>query len=78
MIYFFFRLLRHLLDGVRTEEITRRRHSIMAHFNLPITAAKNQPIDVDPVLKKKLKVYGKESAHTFVDQLFGGQLLSTL
>ena len=47
-------------------------------FNLPITAAKNQPIYVDPVLKRKLKVYGKESAHTFVDQLFGGQLLSTL
>lgn len=39
---------------------------------------KNQPTEVDPKLKRKLKVYGKESAHTFVDQLFGGQLLSTV
>lgn len=72
------RLLRHLLDGVRTEEITRRRHAIMSHFNLPITVVKNQGMEVDPLLKRKLKVYGKESAHTFVDQLFGGQLLSTV
>jgi ubiquitin carboxyl-terminal hydrolase 16/45 len=72
------RLLRHLLDGIRTEEITRRRHAIMSHFNLPLTIVKNQPTEVDPLLKRKLKVYGKESAHTFVDQLFGGQLLSTV
>ncbi|KZS03514.1 Ubiquitin carboxyl-terminal hydrolase [Daphnia magna] len=71
-------LLRHLLDGIRTEEITRRRHAIMSHFDLPATVAKNQQAEVDPVLKRKLKVYGKESAHTFVDQLFGGQLLSTV
>ncbi|XP_057369845.1 ubiquitin carboxyl-terminal hydrolase 16-like [Daphnia carinata] len=71
-------LLRHLLDGIRTEEITRRRHAIMSHFDLPVTVAKNQQAEVDPVLKRKLKVYGKESAHTFVDQLFGGQLLSTV
>lgn len=50
----------------------------MNHFNLPVTIAKNQQAEVDPVLKRKLKVYGKESAHTFVDQLFGGQLLSTV
>ena len=50
----------------------------MSHFNLPLTVVKNQPTDVDPLLKRKLKVYGKESAHTFVDQLFGGQLLSTV
>lgn len=50
----------------------------MNHFNLPITVVKNQPTEVDPKLKRKLKVYGKESAHTFVDQLFGGQLLSTV
>lgn len=72
------RLLRHLLDGIRTEEITRRRHAIMSHFNLPATVVKNQTTEIDPVLKRKLKVYGKESAHTFVDQLFGGQLLSTV
>ena len=71
-------MLRHLLDGIRTEEITRRRHAIMSHFNLPVAVVKNQPTEIDPVLKKKLKVYGKESAHTFVDQLFGGQLLSTV
>jgi len=69
-------LLRHLLDGVRTEEITRRRHAIMNHFYLPVKA--NSTLDVDPKLKRKLKVYGKESAHTFVDQLFGGQLQSTV
>ena len=68
-------LLRHLLDGVRTEEITRRRHAIMNHFYLPV---KTNPTEVDPKLKRKLKIYGKESAHTFVDQLFGGQLQSTL
>ena len=50
----------------------------MSHFNLPVAVVKNQPTEIDPVLKKKLKVYGKESAHTFVDQLFGGQLLSTV
>ena len=50
----------------------------MNHFNLPITVVRNQPTEVDPLLKRKLKVYGKESAHTFVDQLFGGQLLSTV
>jgi len=69
-------LLRHLLDGVRTEEITRRRHAIMNHFYLPVKP--NSSSDVDPKLKRKLKIYGRESAHTFVDQLFGGQLQSTV
>ena len=50
----------------------------MNHFNLPANMVKNQPVEVDPLLKRKLKVYGKESAHTFVDQLFGGQLISTV
>lgn len=30
------------------------------------------------MLRRKLRVYGKESTHTFVDQLFGGLLLSTV
>lgn len=67
-----------MLDGVRTEEITRRRHAVLSHFNIPVAAVKNQTKEVDPLLKRKLKVYGRESAHTFVDQLFGGQLLSTI
>lgn len=67
-----------MLDGIRTEEITRRRHAIMSHYNLPLTSVKNQTTEIDQSLKQKLKHYGKESAHTFVDQLFGGQLLSTV
>lgn len=50
----------------------------MARFHVPVIVAKNQTADVDPQLKRKLKVYGKETAHTFVDKLFGGQLISTV
>ena len=64
---------------MRTEEILRRRQAILQHFHIPAkTGSSKDQLEVDPVLRRKLKIYGKESSHTFVDQLFGGYLLSTV
>ncbi|XP_013789773.2 ubiquitin carboxyl-terminal hydrolase 16-like isoform X1 [Limulus polyphemus] len=68
-------LLRHLLDGVRTEEVRRQKDGILRYFGL---SKKINPKEVDEEMKKKIKVFGRQASHTLVDMIFGGQLLSTV
>ncbi|CAH1800260.1 unnamed protein product [Owenia fusiformis] len=67
-------LLRHLLDGMRAEEIKRIQGGILQEFQRPgIT-----PKDFDKETKLKIKEYGRQGKHTFVDSVFGGNLISTV
>lgn len=68
-------LLRHLLDGLRTEEIKRQKSGILRAFNL---TEKVDPKTVDEEIKKKVKAYGRQVNHTIVDSIFSGQLISTV
>ncbi|XP_076373388.1 ubiquitin specific protease 16/45 isoform X2 [Tachypleus tridentatus] len=68
-------LLRHLLDGVRTEEVSRQKDGILRYFGL---SKKINPKEVDEEMKKKIKGFGRQASHTLVDMIFGGQLLSTV
>ncbi|XP_013383302.1 ubiquitin carboxyl-terminal hydrolase 16-like isoform X2 [Lingula anatina] len=64
-------LLRHLLDGMKTEEIKRVQSAILQKMNI-------NPKKCDEDTKAKLKVYGQYTKQTFVDSVFGGLLLSTV
>ncbi|XP_050390725.2 ubiquitin carboxyl-terminal hydrolase 45 [Patella vulgata] len=64
-------LLRYLLDVIRTEEIKRCQTGILKHFNV-------NPKSIDEETKMKVKEYGRQGKHTFIDSLFGGQLVSTV
>ncbi|GFR98315.1 ubiquitin carboxyl-terminal hydrolase 16-like, partial [Elysia marginata] len=68
-------LLRYLVDSIRTEEIKRGQASILKFFKLPETI---NPKKVDEETKVKVKEYGRQVKHTFLDSLFGGQLVSTV
>ncbi|XP_052241932.1 ubiquitin carboxyl-terminal hydrolase 45-like isoform X2 [Dreissena polymorpha] len=68
-------LLRYLLDNMKTEEIKRGQAGILKHFKL---SEHTKPKCVDEETKYKVKTYGQEAKHTFVDCLFGGQLISTV
>ncbi|XP_059175697.1 ubiquitin carboxyl-terminal hydrolase 45-like isoform X2 [Physella acuta] len=68
-------LLRYLIDSVRTEEIKRGQASILKFFKLPESIS---PKKVDEETKFKVKEYGRQVKHTFLDSLFGGQLVSTI
>ncbi|GFO47271.1 ubiquitinyl hydrolase 1 [Plakobranchus ocellatus] len=68
-------LLRYLVDCIRTEEIKRGQASILKFFRLPETIS---PKRVDEETKMKVKEYGRQVKHTFLDSLFGGQLVSTV
>ncbi|XP_067421731.1 ubiquitin carboxyl-terminal hydrolase 16 isoform X2 [Emydura macquarii macquarii] len=64
-------LLRYLLDGMRAEEIQR--------VNVGIFKALNDSDQKNEELKKKIKEYEKKKAiPSFVDQIFGGELTSTI
>ncbi|ESO89287.1 hypothetical protein LOTGIDRAFT_229162 [Lottia gigantea] len=64
-------LLRYLLDVIRTEEIKRCQAGILKKFNVNSKT-------VDDETKIKVKEYGRQVKHTFIDSLFGGQLVSTV
>ncbi|CAL1531431.1 unnamed protein product [Lymnaea stagnalis] len=68
-------LLRYLVDCIRTEEIKRGQASILKFFKLPESIS---PKKVDEETKVKVKEYGRQVKHTFLDSLFGGQLVSTV
>ncbi|XP_012938605.1 ubiquitin carboxyl-terminal hydrolase 45 isoform X2 [Aplysia californica] len=68
-------LLRYLIDCIRMEEIKRGQSSILKFFKLPDTI---HPKKVDEETKLKVKEYGRQVKHTFLDSLFGGQLVSTV
>ncbi|KAL8617496.1 hypothetical protein ACOMHN_060996 [Nucella lapillus] len=68
-------LLRYLVDVVRNEELKRAQGGILRHFKLPEQAT-CKGLDVD--IKRQIKGYGRPVKFTFVDSLFGGQLVSTI
>ncbi|KAL5010033.1 hypothetical protein ScPMuIL_012338 [Solemya velum] len=68
-------LLRYLLDVMRTEEIKRSQAGILKHFKL---SENINPKKVDEDTKIKIKAYGKEVRRTFMESVFGGQLMSTV
>lgn len=67
-------MLRCLLDTVRTEEILRAKKGILKAFALN---EKTDPDSVNSRLRKIIKGYGKQATHTIIEQIFGGQLIST-
>ncbi|XP_065565333.1 ubiquitin carboxyl-terminal hydrolase 16/45-like isoform X2 [Artemia franciscana] len=68
-------LLRHFLDGLKTDELERNRASILRKYGLSERTKKDQ---VNPEFLGKLKFYDRQVSHTLVDQIFSGQLISTL
>ncbi|XP_050718135.1 ubiquitin carboxyl-terminal hydrolase 16-like isoform X4 [Eriocheir sinensis] len=68
-------LLRCLLEAIRNEEILRAKRAILKAFAL---SEKTDPNTVSPRLKTMIKGYGRQATHTIVDQIFGGQLISTI
>uniref|UniRef100_T1JHZ2 Ubiquitin carboxyl-terminal hydrolase n=1 Tax=Strigamia maritima TaxID=126957 RepID=T1JHZ2_STRMM len=68
-------LLRHLIDGIRTEEIKRQKAAILKSFNL---REKVDPKIVPEDTKQKIRAYGRVANHTVVDWLFSGHLISTV
>ncbi|XP_064615598.1 ubiquitin carboxyl-terminal hydrolase 16-like [Liolophura sinensis] len=68
-------LLRYLLDSMKTEEIKRGRTGILKFFKL---SENSNPKKIDSCTRMKVKEYGRQAKVTFVDQVFGGQLISTV
>ncbi|XP_041351412.1 ubiquitin carboxyl-terminal hydrolase 16-like [Gigantopelta aegis] len=68
-------LLRYLLDAIRMEEIKRRQAGILKYFKIAEIANHKK---LDEEIKLKVKDYGRQARHTFLDSLFGGQLISTI
>lgn len=70
-------LLRHLLEGVRSEDL-RRYHSVILD-NLGLSR-KVDPAKVEGVIKQKVKFYGQQASDTMLrpEQVFRGFLVSTL
>lgn len=68
-------LLRHLLEGVRTEEVKRQMQGVLAAFGL---SSKVSPGNVEPETKAKIQAYKEAVSRVPLDDLFGGLLLSTL
>ncbi|GAB6026724.1 Ubiquitin carboxyl-terminal hydrolase 16 [Chamberlinius hualienensis] len=68
-------LLRHLLDGLKSEEIKRYQAGILRAYNL---LEKVNPKTVDDKVKSVVKAYGRCIPNTLVDDIFGGQLISTV
>lgn len=68
-------LLRHLLDGLKTEEIKRQQTGILKTFGL---SEKVNPKKVEEDIAAKVKAYGKVIPQTLIDRIFGGQIISTV
>lgn len=68
-------LLRHLLEGVRIEEVKRQKQAVLQAFGL---STKVDPNKVEPDTKSKIQAYKKAVARTPLDEVFGGILRSTI
>lgn len=69
-------LLCHLFDAMKNEEIKRQRRGIIHTFLKD--SGKNNIKDIDDETKAEIKALSPVSSHTFIDVIFGGQLLSTV
>ncbi|KAG1661418.1 Ubiquitin carboxyl-terminal hydrolase 45 [Nymphon striatum] len=67
-------LLRHLLDGMRLEEVRRVKTAILSYFNVGKGTAENLEEDA----KQKIKSYGRTGSQTIMEKVFGGSLISTV
>ncbi len=68
-------LLRHMIDGVKVEEIRQAQEGILKHFSM------NGKVTVKSMsdeTKGLIKMYGRQVKHTSVDSLFGGFFISTV
>lgn len=70
-------LLRHLLEGVRTEDLKRYQSAILHLFGL---SEKSDPTEVEDKVRAKAKAYGRQAAELMLhpEQVFRGFLVSTL
>ncbi|XP_069700013.1 ubiquitin carboxyl-terminal hydrolase 16/45 isoform X2 [Periplaneta americana] len=70
-------LLRHLLEGVRTEDLKRYQSSILQLHGL---SGKSNPTQVEEEVRAKAKAYGRQAAEMMLhpEQVFRGFLVSTL
>lgn len=68
-------LLRHLMDGLRSEEVRRQRSAILKHFGLN---EKSDPKKVEDKIRMKVNALSKHSMYTIIDKIFGGHLVSTI
>nr|CAD7406373.1 unnamed protein product [Timema cristinae] len=70
-------LLRHLLEGVRTEDLKRYQTIILHTLGL---SEKCNPSQVEKDLCNKVKVYGRQAAEQLLvpEQVFRGYLVSTV
>ena len=68
-------LLRHLLEGLRSEEVKRQKTAVLKLFNL---TEKSDPKTVTPKVRRQLQAFSRFVNHTIVDKIFGGQLVSTI
>ncbi|KAK3603707.1 hypothetical protein CHS0354_023313 [Potamilus streckersoni] len=68
-------LLSHMLDIMRSEEIKRGQVAVLKYFELVVNS---DPQTIDHDVRMKVKLYGRQVKHTFVDALFGGCLVSTV
>jgi len=68
-------LLRHLMEGLRTEESKRQKSAILKHFGL---SERTDPKSVVAVTRKKLQAYSRHASHTVFDRIFSGQMVSTV
>ncbi|KAG0431971.1 hypothetical protein HPB47_021285 [Ixodes persulcatus] len=68
-------LLRHLLEGVRSEEVKRHMQAVLNAFGL---SSKVNPRQVGTDTKAKVQAYKKAVSRVSLDDIFGGLLLSTL
>ncbi|XP_040571683.1 ubiquitin carboxyl-terminal hydrolase 45 [Lepeophtheirus salmonis] len=68
-------LLRHLMEGVKTEEVNRQKTSVLKHYGLTDKASR---VSLHEKTRKRLQSCNRYTNHTIVDQLFGGHLVSTI
>ncbi|XP_022697571.1 ubiquitin carboxyl-terminal hydrolase 16-like isoform X2 [Varroa jacobsoni] len=68
-------LLRHLFDGVFSEESKRMKRTILSHFGLKKNV---NPDSVKPYLRTQIDAYKKQTHHTFLETIFGGLLINTI
>ena len=68
-------LLRHLLEGLRSEETKRQKSAILKHFGL---SERTDPKTVPWATRRKLQALNRHGSHTTVERVFGGHLVSTV
>ncbi len=68
-------LLRHLMEGLRSEEVKRQKMAILKQFGL---SEKTDPKSVPWATRRKLQALSRHSSYTLMDRMFGGHLVSTI